>query len=220
VPPLPAENAKSKVVLGILTKAGAAEKVAGSDQVAEFFNHRQSGLQLFLSRVAAHGELSSSQLFSNFVSLDQTVLSGYKKQVKDAQKSTKSVGKWIVKKKLQLAERKSAQQAGWTFAQDSGNGLLLSKLQNPDNSNLSEEDAIFFAVHETIKQFKDPAERLKSRTSGLPAHGDAMHESFKRLSKSLTECSLDPSMEGIAKWAPAFDLLVRSPIAIVSSHRS
>jgi hypothetical protein len=72
-------------MMGLLTRTGQAEKVAGSDRVAEFFNHRQGGLQLFLSRVAAHGELSASPMVSTFLTMDQNLLGGFKKQVKDAE---------------------------------------------------------------------------------------------------------------------------------------
>jgi hypothetical protein len=89
VPPIPAEGAKNKAV-ALLAKTGKAEKVAGGTRVAAFFNKRQGGMQLFLSRVAAHGELSNSEMFNKF--LTEFALDGYKKQLKEAENARRVSG--------------------------------------------------------------------------------------------------------------------------------
>ena len=84
VPPLPAEGAKNRAV-GLIAKAGhaRAEKAVGSNTVSAFFSRRQGGMQLFLSRVAAHGELAESEIFTKF--LQEFSLDAFKKELKEAE---------------------------------------------------------------------------------------------------------------------------------------
>jgi hypothetical protein len=107
------------------------------------------------------------------------------------------VGHWFGKKKQQLAESSTGQKV----AAKAGKEI-------PER-NMSADDEAFAALHTTLKQFKDPADRLKTRAGSLPAHGEAMGDSYANLSKAMTECSSIPTMDGIAKWSSTFDVLVR-----------
>jgi hypothetical protein len=202
IPPIPLEGAKNKA-LAVLAKTGKAEKVAGANRVADFFGRRQGGMQLFLSRVAAHGELSESEMFSKF--LTEFALDAYKKELKEAENARRGstmarVGHWFGKKKQQLAESNVGQKAA-------AKGVISAEKAE---RNMTADDETFNALHTTLKQFKDPAERLKTRGGSLPAHGDAIGDSYANLSKAMTECSSVPTMDGIAKWASTFDVLVRT----------
>ena len=103
------------------------------------------------------------------------------------------VGHWFGKKKQQFAESNAGAKAA-------EKGIIKAERVE---RNITEDDEAFNELHTTLKQFKDPAERLKTRAGNMPAHGEAMGDIYLNLSKAMTECASVPGMDGIAKWSPA-----------------
>jgi hypothetical protein len=202
IPPLPAEGVKNKAV-ALLSKAGNQRvdvALLGEKTCGSFLSRRQGGMQLFMARMSAHGELSQSEIWTKFIAVYP--LDSYKKQLKEAENARKGsslsrASKWFGKKKQQFVESNAGQQAA-------ENGLIKEA-----GGNVSQEDEMFNQVLARLRQFQRPAEQLKLRTANLSAHSNGITDDFRDLSSLMIECASVPTMGANAKWAPAFEVLVR-----------